>query len=71
MPRWLVTKFQVWAGNLQGQEFDDKSSYTINPTTGVLTVHWPDGRLSHYSPSTWQRVEDEQATHAHSNGSAG
>jgi len=65
-----VTKFQVWAGNLQGHEFDDKSSYIINPTIGVLTVHWPDGRLSHYSPSAWQRIEDEQSAHAHSNGAA-
>ncbi|MEP6560962.1 MAG: hypothetical protein ABJD68_07785 [Nakamurella sp.] len=54
-----MTKFQVWAGNLQGQQFDEKSSYTINPTTGVLTLHWPDGRLTHYSPNTWERVEDD------------
>ena len=51
-------KFQVWAGNLDGEEFDDNSSYTINPVTGVLTIHRADGRASHYSPSNWQRVED-------------
>ena len=54
-----VTNFQVWAGNLQGQEFDEHSSYTVNPVTGVLTIHWADGRTSHYSPSTWQRIEDQ------------
>ena len=52
-------KFQVWAGDLDGEEFDDNSSYTINPVTGVLTIHWADGRASHYSPSTWHRIEDQ------------
>jgi hypothetical protein len=52
-------KFKVWAGNLDGQEFDEDSSYSINPVTGVLTIHWADGRASHYSPSAWQRIEDQ------------
>ncbi len=55
-------KFQVWAGDLHGQEFDEDSSYTINPVTGVLTIHWADGRLTHYSPNTWQRIEDQPAS---------
>jgi hypothetical protein len=54
-------KFQVWAGHLDGQEFDDDSSYTIHPVTGVLTIHWADGRASHYSPAAWQRIEDQSA----------
>ena len=49
-------KFQVWACDLDGQEFDEDSSYTIHPVmTGVLTIHWADGRASHYSPAAWQR----------------
>ena len=60
-----VTKFQVWAGNLKGQEFDEDSSYTINPSTGeLLTIHWTDGRMSHYSPSAWQRIEDAPPEHS-------
>ncbi len=51
-------KFQVWASDLQGQEFDDDNSYTINPVTGVLTIHRSDGRNSHYSPNSWQHIED-------------
>ena len=35
------------------------SSYAINPVTGVLTIHWPNGRASHYSPVAWQRIEDQ------------
>ena len=54
-----MTKFQVWAGNLEGQEFAEDSSYSINPSRGVLTIHWADGRMSHYSPSTWRRIEDQ------------
>ncbi|MGS0687386.1 hypothetical protein ACVBEQ_19910 [Nakamurella sp. GG22] len=57
-----MTKFQVWAGNLQGQEFDEDSSYTIHPVTGVLTIYWADGRTSHYSPGTWQRIEDQSTS---------
>ncbi|MGS0684469.1 hypothetical protein ACVBEQ_04800 [Nakamurella sp. GG22] len=64
----VVTTFQVWAGNLQGQEFDDDSSYTINPVTGVLTIHWADGRASHYSPGTWQRIEDQSTRTAQDRG---
>jgi len=53
-------KFQVWACDLDGQEFDEDSSYTIHPVmTGVLTIHWADGRASHYSPAAWQRIEDQ------------
>ena len=48
----------MWAGDLHGEEFDEDSSYTINPVTGVLTVHWADGRKSHYSPSSWHHIED-------------
>ena len=55
-------KFQVWAGDLDGQEFDEDSSYAINPVTGVLTIHWPNGRASHYSPVAWQRIEDQAAS---------
>ena len=53
-------KFQVWACDLDGQEFDEDSSYTIHPVmTGVLTIHWADGRASHYSPAAWQRIKDQ------------
>ena len=50
----------LWACDLDGQEFDEDSSYTIHPVmTGVLTIHWADGRASHYSPAAWQRIEDQ------------
>ena len=55
-------KFQVWAGDLHGQEFDEDSSYTINPVTGVLTINCSDGRVTHHSQSTWQRIEDQAAS---------
>jgi hypothetical protein len=41
-------KFQVWVGDLHGQSGED-SSYTINPVTDVLTIHWADGRMTRHA----------------------
>jgi hypothetical protein len=52
-----MKRFQVWT--VRGDvEYDEHHSYTINPDTGVLTIHRPDRSEVYYSPSGWHCIED-------------
>jgi len=45
-------------------KYDEHHSFTINPDTGVLTIHRPDRSEVYFSPSGWQRIEDLSDTDA-------
>jgi hypothetical protein len=52
-----MMRFQVWTvrGNTK---YDEHHSFTINPDTGVLTIHRPDRSELYFSSGAWHSIED-------------